>query len=135
MKLVELNWDPTDRQLRQFGTVALVALPLLGWLWGAGLSMIGWLAGIGALLLLVGLTVPRALRPLYATLALLAIPIGLVVGELVLLLIYFGVFLPIGLVFRLIGRDRLNLRSAPSAVTYWQKKKRPAGPASYYHQS
>ena len=33
MKLVEINWNPTDRQLRQFGMIALVALPALGWLW------------------------------------------------------------------------------------------------------
>ena len=33
MKLVEVNWSPTDRQLRQFGTAALIALPLAAWWW------------------------------------------------------------------------------------------------------
>ena len=135
MKLVELNWTPTDRQLRQFGAISFPVLPLLGWLWGASALVIGWLAGAGAVLLLVGLAAPRLLRPVYIGLSLLAIPIGLVVGELVLLLIYFGVFLPIGLVFRIIGRDRLGLRPGPEAATHWQRKKQPTGPASYYHQS
>jgi hypothetical protein len=32
MKLVEINWKPSDRQLRQFGWMALAGLPLAGWL-------------------------------------------------------------------------------------------------------
>ena len=135
MKLVELNWAPTDRQLRQFGVISLLALPFLGWLWGASLTLIAWLAAAGAALLLAGLVAPRTLKPIYLAVSLIAIPIGMVIGELVLLLIYFAVFLPIGLVFRLMKRDRLQLRIDRQATTYWQRKKQPAGPASYYHQS
>ena len=40
MKLIEINWQPTDRQLRQFGVICLVALPALGWLWGGGTTIV-----------------------------------------------------------------------------------------------
>ena len=36
MKLVEMNWTPGDRQLRQFSGIALAAFPAAAWLWTAG---------------------------------------------------------------------------------------------------
>ena len=30
MSLIEINWSPSLKQLRQFGVLCLVALPLLG---------------------------------------------------------------------------------------------------------
>jgi hypothetical protein len=57
------------------------------------------------------------------------------VGELAMLLIYFGVFLPIGLLFRAAGRDALQRRFDPSQNSYWQAKKQPHDIASYFRQS
>jgi hypothetical protein len=39
---------------------------------------------------------------------------------------FFAVLTPIGLVLRLVGRDRLRLRPDPAAATYWIS--RGAGP-------
>ena len=36
MQLVEINWNPTERQLRQFSSMCFIGLPFIGWLWGAG---------------------------------------------------------------------------------------------------
>ena len=68
-------------------------------------------------------------------LTLLTLPIGLVVGEIILMTIYFLLFLPVSLVFRLIGRDALKRGIDRSAKTYWQSKPEPAGPESYFRQS
>ena len=38
----------------------------------------------------------------------LAFPIGWTVSQVILLLMFYGLFTPIGLVFRLIGRDPLH---------------------------
>jgi hypothetical protein len=133
--LFELNRRPTQRQLRQFGVVCLVAFPLLGWLWGGGPVAIGVLAAVGLVLAIVGLAVPRALAPVFVGLSMVTIPIGLVVGELALLFIFVALFLPLGLVFRLIGRDALELKPDRSAETYWRAKRRPDGVARYYRQS
>ena len=135
MKLVTMNWNPTDRQLRQFGLIALVALPLLGWLWGGGnLTVLEVTAAIGAAMAAVGWLYPRGIKPLFIALSLIAMPIGMAISELALLLIFYLVFVPMGLFFRLIGRDALQLKIDRRARTYWQRKKRATGPARYLRQ-
>jgi hypothetical protein len=135
MPLFELNRQPTTRQLRQFGAMCLVALPLVGWLWGGSGLTLGILAAIGLVLAALGGVAPRALAPVFVGLSLVTIPIGLVIGELILLMIYFGLLLPIGLAFRLIGRDALELTVDRSAPTYWRMKRQPDDVARYYRQS
>lgn len=135
MSLVEIIWNPSDRQLRQFGLVALVALPLAGWVWGGvGTGLFCATIAAGALAAVVGLVCPRLLKPLFLALSLAAAPIGLIVSELAMLLIFVVVFLPIGLVFRLLGRDPLARRLDRQAASYWEPKKPSAGPASYLRQ-
>lgn len=135
MSLIDANWSPTDRQLRQFGVICLFALPIVGWVWGANPRLLGILALVGAGLAAVGWIAPRAIKPVFVVLMVLAIPIGWVIGELAMLLIYFGLFLPIGLAFKLIGRDALALKLNRGAATYWQEKAKPRSPSSYYRQS
>ncbi len=135
MKLIDVNWSPTDRQLRQFGILCLIALPLAGWIWGAGSWLFGGLLAAGLLIGLMGVAFPRAVCPLFLALTIVATPMGVVIGEVALLLIYFGVFLPTGVLFRLRKRDALQLRIDKSAATYWQAKRKPQSAATYYRQS
>ena len=135
MKLIDANWKPTDRQLRQFGVICLIALPLVGYMWGAGTLVIGILAAVGLILAVTGIVVPRAVKPVFLALMIITVPIGIVIGELAMLLIYFGVFLPMGLVFRLLKRDALQRKFDRHATTYWQAKSQPTSAARYYRQS
>jgi len=135
MKLVNINLQPSDRQLRQFGWISLVALPLLGWLWSGGnATVIAGTAALGVVLAVGGSLCPRAIRPIFVGLTLIAVPIGMVISELALLLVFFGMFVPMGLFFRLIGRDPLQRKLDREAETYWQPKNRPADSASYLRQ-
>lgn len=135
MKLIEIDWRPTDRRLRQFGATCFVALPGVGWIWGGGTATVLLLASIGLVLALAGMAAPTILKPIFLALTLVTAPIGMVVGEFALLLVYFGVFLPFGLVFRIVRRDGLQLRLERKRKTYWQAKKQPSNVASYYRQS
>ena len=67
--------------------------------------------------------------------ALLALPIGIAVHEVTMAVMFFGVFVPLGLVFRLIGRDPLAKRIDRNAASYWLPKKQPRDAASYFRQS
>jgi hypothetical protein len=134
MKLVEMNWSPSSRELRQFGLIALVAFPFLGWLWGAGPVLLTILAIAGCILALIGLAIPSALKPIYLALCLITLPIGMIVGEVMMAVMFYGVFLPIGLVFRLLGRDALELRLDRQAQTYWAPKKKALSAESYFQQ-
>jgi hypothetical protein len=135
MKIVEMNWHPTDRQLRQFGLIALVALPGLGWLWRLGMPATQVLAVLGVVSAIAALLYPRGLKYPFIALCLMSLPFGIVVGEVVLLLSFVTIFVPLALVFRLLGRDALERGIDAKAATYWQPKAAPAGPASYLRQS
>jgi hypothetical protein len=49
-------------------------------------------------------------------------------------MIYYGVFTPVALAFRVVGRDALRLRPRPNLPTYWLPKPRAADAASYFRQ-
>lgn len=134
MALVEFNADPTDRQLKQFGGVCVLALPLVAWLWTGSSGTVLVAAGAGAVLCAIGMVAPGILKPVFVGLTILTIPIGMLVGELALLLIYFGVFLPLGLVFRITGRDSMQRKPASDAETYWEQRTPVKDARRYYQQ-
>ena len=135
MKMVEMNWKPTERQLRQFGLVALAALPLLAWLWhlGDAARLAMWsIAGAAGVVAIIR---PGLLKLPFLALTLITLPIGMIVGEIVLLLGFYCVFVPIGLAMRLAGRDEMNRSFDPQATTYWRPKARAVDKESYFLQS
>jgi hypothetical protein len=134
VSLIEINRNPSTRQLRQFGAVCLVALPLVGWLWGASGEAIGILAAAGAAVAVLGWIAPRALRPVFLALAFVTAPLGIVVGEAALLVLFFAVFLPIGLVLRTLRGDPLERNVDHKAPSYWKGVESPQDATSYYRQ-
>jgi hypothetical protein len=143
--LAKISWQPSDKQLRQFGFWALVLLPLLGWFavgrtapaeWSAGdTATFGVFTAAALLGGLLALLSPRLLRLPFLAATLITLPIGLVLGEVLLLTIFFGLFTPVALFFRLIGRDVLLRRIDASAESYWMPKAQAAGPEQYFRQS
>lgn len=146
MALVRIDLRPDRRRLREFGLVALVLFSLLaglalwrGHLLGLELgdnarAVATGLAALAGFSGLAALWWPAANRPLYTLLSLVAWPIGLVVGHVVLALIYFGAMLPLGLVFRLIGRDALQGRPDPSRASYWVDREGGVDKGRYFRQ-
>lgn len=134
MSLVQLNWNPEDRQLKQFGLLSLVLFPFVTWIWGASWTAIGVSAAIGAGFAALGIVAPRVLKPVFLGLSLILMPIGIVVGEILLFLVYVTVIVPIGIIFRLMGRDRLQLKFDRECESYWQDKHLPSSPSRYYQQ-
>lgn len=135
MSAIEIHRHPSDRQLRQFASICFVALPILGWLWGANAWVVAALGSFGLVVVVIAGLRPDALKPLYRVLMVVTRPIGFLIGELALLVIYFGVFAPFGWCFRIIKRDALHRRIDREGVSYWTKKKQPRDVASYYRQS
>lgn len=135
MQFVEVHWQPADRSIRQFVAIAFLALPTLSWLAGWGLAITAVFAGLGSTLLVVGWISPDRVKPLYLVLTLIAVPIGWVVGEVLLFTIYVLVFVPFALVFRCLGRDALQRGFRQDQSSYWESKKQPTQVSSYYRQS
>ena len=134
MTMIDLNLKPSERQLKQFGIAFLVAGGIVGgllwWKLGPNLaSKILW--GVGPVACVVGLIAPRLLKPLFILLTVLAFPIGLVIGNVAMALTYYGIVTPIGLLFRLIGRDPMYRKLDPNTKTYWIERP-PQVPAERY---
>ena len=94
-----------------------------------------WLLGSLAVVVgLLGLAVPRAIRPIYVGWMVAAFPIGWVVSHLILALIFYGLFTPLAALFRLMGRDALHRKPRPGVDSYFVPKTTPVDPASYLRQ-
>src|SRR2546421_535408 len=110
MSLLELNRNPSQRELKQFGAIAVPFLCALVGAWCArhgSWTPAGAAWGVGVVSLLVGLLEPRWLRPIFVGWMVAAYPIGWVVSHLLLAVIYFLVITPIGCLLRVMGRDPL----------------------------
>jgi hypothetical protein len=145
-KLVEINFNPDTKTLRQFGVIALVGFGVLAALayyerlifsFGLGearMPLVTTFAVIGSVALLFSLVAPRANRILYVGLTLLAFPIGFVLSYVIMATLFFVIIGPIALVFRLFGRDSMHRGYDPEAATYWQAAKPARDKESYFHQ-
>jgi len=135
--MIAPSWRPESRQLRQFAWIALPGFALFGWLvWratGSTDAALG-IAAFGAGLAVVGSIVPRAVLPIYLAMMALAFPIGWVISELLLRLIYYGAFTPLGLFFRAIRRDVLRLKK-PQTSSYWTRRRERTDPLAYFRQA
>ncbi len=145
-KMVEINWQPDERTLRQFGWIALggfLLVALLAWnewlvfsfgLGSARATVAGAFAGLGVLSALFSLIAPKANKPIFLGLTLLSYPIGFVLSYVIMGFLFFGLITPVGLVFRLIGKDPLNRSFDRAASTYWSDPRPRRGKDSYFRQ-
>jgi hypothetical protein len=136
MALVAIDWSPKPRSLRQFAVLAgLFCLIVAMYLWQTGRAAhpaVCWmLAGVGVGVGLLGVLWPESVRFVYLGLMVVTFPIGWLSSHLFLGVIYYGLFTPVGLWFRLIGRDALERRFDPSTETYWRPRS-PAPPMRRY---
>jgi len=145
-KLVEINFNPDTKTLRQFGVIAFVGFGILAALayyerllfsFGLGearMPVVTVFAAVGSIALLSSLVAPRANRILYVGLTPGAFPIGFVLSYVIMATLFFAVIGPIAVVFRLFGRDSMHRDYDPNASTYWQTTKPPRDKESYFHQ-
>jgi len=137
-----IDWNPDETKLRQFGWIALPGFGLIGAVlgWRLGWFASGqWLApaalwGVGLVAALLACVMPRWLKPLYLLLSAVSAVVGPVVATVAMGLIFLFVFVPLGLLFRMRGRDELRLRPGPDAGTFWERSPRAPEPRRYFRQ-
>jgi len=146
-RLVEIDLHPDVNKLRQFGWTALAGFGLLAalaWfergMFGGGLGaareyVAYGLGGLGAMSALFSLVSPKFNRALFVSLSVVSFPIGFVISHVIMGLLFFGLFAPIAIVFRLIGRDALHRRAARGAgASYWIKARPRRAKSDYFKQ-
>ena len=89
---------------------------------------------VGPVVALVGLAVPKALKPLFIALTVIAWPIGMVIGTVLLGLTYYVVVTAVGLGFKLLGKDPMHRRFDRDAATYWIRRPQRTDVSRYFRQ-
>jgi hypothetical protein len=131
-----VRWNPDRSELRRFALWMLGGFAVLGLIavWRTGTVGVGpsILWGLG-LALAIGAMVPGLGRVAYLAVYLTSGVIGYVVSRIVLALIFYLVFLPIGFALRARGRDILQ-RRRPAQASMWLPHHQRQDPGSYYRQ-
>jgi hypothetical protein len=129
-----LNWNPSKPELRGFAKAMPVGFGVLGllFLWrhgGMSSAVIAlWCAGV---VLAVAALIPGLGRLAYLAVYIPASIMGHLVSQVVLTLMFVLVFVPIGLLLRMTGKDLLRLK--PSGLGWLRVPSEP-GQSSYYNQ-
>jgi Saxitoxin biosynthesis operon protein SxtJ len=137
-----MNWTdatatPSLRTLRQFAGLFLVFFVSLA-AWRAWHGVVDTrtdaLAVLGLMIGGLGLMHPPSIRLVYTGWMIAAFPIGWTVSRLMLAVLFYVVFTPVALVFRLMGRDALRLRRR-QAGSYWTARPAAGNVKEYFRQS
>ncbi|MHA1566562.1 MAG: SxtJ family membrane protein, partial [Alphaproteobacteria bacterium] len=76
----------------------------------------------------------KLVKPIYILMQLVMLPVGWVVSHIVMAVFFFVVLTPVGLVFRLFGRDLLCRRYDAAAKTYWRRRRKSDSMKRYFNQ-
>lgn len=106
--------------IRKFGiTIGLFLMILAGFLFWRGKESFEIFLISGPVLLVLGLTIPVVLKPIYWIWMVLAVILGWIMTRVILSLLFYVVITPIGLFSRLSGNKFLDLKWDKSKDTYW----------------
>jgi hypothetical protein len=110
------------KELRKFSIILFLGFGVIGLLvfWRKGEA--GLVLGeIGLAFLLCGLTLPKLLVYPYKGWITLSLILGFLMSHLILSLMYYLLFTPIGIVMRMLGKDFLSKQFDKNGKTYWIK--------------
>jgi hypothetical protein len=137
MKWSDLPLKPTARALRQFAGAWLILFLAAGVhrYVVRGQHQVGIAVGMVAIVIGgLGLIRPAAVRWLFVGATVLAFPIGWVVSQIMLAVMYYGIITPLALWFRIRGRDLLSRKPAPNRPSFWMPKRTPEDMGAYFRQ-
>jgi len=119
----KINWKPTTKDLRQFGVVIWIGFAILAAIayWRHHPSVAAWTLIVPGIIGCLAIFAPPMAKPFYWLWMGFGFVLGTIMSRIVLALIYFGLFTPIALFFRLIRRDPLKLRRNERTDSYWQE--------------
>ena len=112
-----------NRTVRQFAAILLTigVVAVAAWVFGGTRFVTrgaAWAGGVALALGAIGVMYPPFMRPIFLLAMTVTRPIGHIISLVILGVLYFGIFTPLGLVFRAMRRDPLALKGG-RAATYW----------------
>lgn len=110
----------TRKELRQFGLLVGGVFTVIG-LWplifrGEPLRL--WAIGLGGSLIVLGAILPQVLAPIQKGWMWVGHVLGWINTRILLTIVFYGLVTPIGIVFRLMGKDSMRQTLDESSTTY-----------------
>jgi len=137
MKWSDIPLNPSARTLRQFAGAWLVFISALGahqWV-ARGHERAGQILIAAALVVgLSGSIKPAAIRWLFVAAMVITFPLGWVISQFMLAIMFYAIITPVAVFFRLRGRDVLARKPAPDRASFWTEKSTPQDVRSYFRQ-
>ena len=121
--------EVTSSSDRTFGLVFAAVFSLIAaWRWWKAAPLVEWWLAGAVVFAVVALLAPGILGPLNRAWVKLGLLMFHVVNPIVLGVLFYLVFLPIGLLLRGSGKDLLRLRFDSAADSYWINRVPPGPP-------
>ena len=117
--------DHSHRELKKFGfTIAFILflLSVLVFFGGSLPRRSFYMAGVASAFLLAAFFFPYLLKPVRIGWMGLAFVLGYFMSRLLLAVIFYLVITPIGVIFRLFGKDILHKKIRKNRESYWIKR-------------
>ena len=126
-KIIQSN-QPSSKELREFGLVTgaitlLLFVLLLPLLFNHGLPIWPWI--VAAVLCVWALLLPASLLPLYRGWIAIGHLLGWINTRIILGILFYFLFLPVGVVLKLLGKDPMARKIDKTLKTYRVKHVQP----------
>ena len=136
--MIEINWNPSQKELRFFAWGVAILASIAGFFSlriDPPQYVLLWVfVPLAAAMILLGSVKPLWVRPIYLGWMIAVFPIGWIISNLVLALVYFFIFLPIRAALRITGYDPLQTSKKPPGDTYWVERKPSPSKQQYFRQ-
>ncbi len=140
----EINWNPDTSQREKFALSLVIGFPVIavillgiGWLksgqWDRNLNLSLWIGGVGFTIGLIFLHIPKIAKPFYIIWYFIAACIGIVISNVVMVLFFYLVLTPVGILRRLLSKDFFPKNFDRTKKTYW-KDAPPIDDAKRYYK-
>lgn len=119
----------TEKELRSFGLIMAGMIAfffgfLIPWIWDLAWPTWPWV--FVAFFAILGLAKPSFLAPIYKGWMKFAFALGWFNTRLILSIIFYGIVFPIGLIFKILGKDPMKRKYDKSLESYRKESKQPS---------
>ena len=134
MAILDVNWNPSRRDLRIFAALQPIFWGAIAWKFWDTPALANGLIVLGVTLGLLGLASEKLCRWLYIGWMYAFFPLGWVISHLVMGIVFYLVLTPIGLVMRLAGHSPIPPGFDRQASSYWTQRPPSPPPERYFRQ-
>jgi hypothetical protein len=137
MAVVEINWNPSPKQLRVFSMLQVIFFAIVAaWLhYGTSYERTATIVLVVSLVVgVVGFAWPPPMRVVYVVWMAIVFPIGWTVSHVVLAVLFYLVITPIAIIMKLCRYDSMQRKFDRQAATYWKRREPNDDTSRYFKQ-